>query len=55
MTKEIIQMDTEKIKATSMESKVNPDSQLRPPTAALAEIFGKCRTNFGFVGNSGEK
>ena len=31
------------------------DSQLRPPTAALAEIFGKCRTNFGFVGNSGEK
>ena len=31
------------------------DSQLRPPTAALAEIFGKCRTNIGFVGNSGEK
>ena len=31
------------------------DSQLRPPTAALAEIFGKCRTKFGFVGNSGEK
>jgi hypothetical protein len=28
MTKEIIQIDTEKIKTTSMESKVNPEKEM---------------------------
>ena len=31
----------------------NIDNEITP-TAALAEIFQKCQTNFGFIGNSGE-